>query len=97
MIAEQELWISVLKYAFEDALRNIYTRNKHGETVRIRDFNEVKKAKDYLTTDSESFRFVCGLAGLSPDWVRKKYKQLITGKFTPRDKKRLSDGVDHTD
>ena len=91
MIAEQELWISVLEYAFKDALRNIYTKNKYGETVRIRDFNEVKKAKDYLTQESQSFDLVCCLAGLSPIWVRRKYKQLISGKFTPRDRKRLLD------
>ena len=95
MIGEQDLWISVIHGAFFDALRPDKVK-REGKYVENPFYLDIRKGKDYLTSNSRGFRDVCFLAGLDPDWVMYKYKNLLTSKLSKKDLKRYINGFNNT-
>tara|TARA_R110000868_G_scaffold124726_1_gene329509 strand:- start:1043 stop:1333 length:291 start_codon:yes stop_codon:yes gene_type:complete len=95
MIGEQDLWISVIQGAFFDALRPDKVK-REGKYVENPFYLDIRKGKDYLTSNSRGFRDVCFLAGLDPDWVMYKYKNLLTSKLSKKDLKRYINGFNYT-
>jgi len=68
---DQELWRAVLKQTFEDAFLP--------RKVHLADY-ELRDAKEFVTTRTESFDVVCEMAGLSSDYVWDKLTQFRNNK-----------------
>jgi hypothetical protein len=96
MTVEQDLWIAVIEQAFKDAFRNTHLTNSLGVLQKTNHALHVDSAKDFLTSNTKGFKDICCLAGLEPGWVMGKYRQLLSSKFTKRDRKRFLDGLNYT-
>ena len=96
MIGEQDLWIAVVHSAFFDAMRPDKVC-REGKYVDNPFYLDIRKARDFLTSNSLAFRNRCLFAGLDPDWVRMKYKHLLTSNLSKKDLKRYINGLNNTD
>jgi|TARA_R110000823_G_scaffold285557_1_gene403981 hypothetical protein len=61
---EQDLWISVLTKAVDDAFQGS-------------DFGEALKAINWIKHDGADFRKVCDMAGRSPQYIRERILQAL--------------------
>jgi hypothetical protein len=66
MIGEQRLFQEIIRHAFKDA----ELTSESDETQAAKE-----SAIRFLTENSEYFKFICSLAGVCPDKVRKAYTQ----------------------
>jgi len=66
--SERTLWAAVLQNAFHDAQKPI---NKHNAGLYC-----VKAARSYLLKRNESLDRVCDSAGIEPDWIIRKAKEV---------------------
>lgn len=75
---EQYLWIAVIERAIADAMLAPFVSDRRrpgcmtGSPHRL----VIAEAQNWLTCNNPGFKNVCDLAGVSPEWVRKKYKQM---------------------
>lgn len=69
----QQLWVSVINQAIEDAIGGVTALNYPKERERAK-----SQARAWLTTPSHDFNEVCALAGLEPDQVRAYAVKRIT-------------------
>ena len=78
MTPEQNLWVNVIAQQFHDATREILPprRKKNGKMQDRPNNNAVYVARTWFETNSEDFQMVCNLAGLSPEYVIRKYNEV---------------------
>lgn len=96
MIEEQELWIAVIHQAFYDASKPTHRIDPYGNTKESNDYSYILSARDFLTSKTRGFEDICNVAGLDPDWVMDKYRQLLTSNFNQREKERVNNGNVYT-
>ena len=78
MTPEQNLWVNVIAQQFHDATRKILPphKKKNGKMQDRPNNNAVYVARTWFETNSEDFQMVCNLAGLSPEYVIRKYNEV---------------------
>ena len=78
MTPEQNLWVNVIAQQFHDARREILPprKKKNGKMQDRPNNNAVYVARTWFETNSEDFQMVCNLAGLSPEYVIRKYNEV---------------------
>ena len=78
MTPEQNLWVNVIAQQFHDATRKILPphKKKNGKMQDRPNNNAVYVARTWFETNSEDFQMVCHLAGLSPEYVIRKYNEV---------------------
>ena len=78
MTPEQNLWVNVIAQQFHDATREILPprRKKNGKMQDRPNNIAVYVARTWFETNSEDFQMVCNLAGLSPEYVIRKYNEV---------------------
>lgn len=80
------LWTAVVRQAFFDALHPVQVRVPELRSTTdgyhrwsTRQLEKIR-AHRWLTTPSEGLTQVCEYAGVDPDWVRRIYREMKSGK-----------------
>ena len=81
MTPEQNLWVSVVTQMFDDASKEIkkkVIKRRKCDGHKVHDVREpyILAARSWLNNNSEDFRFTCHLAGLDPEFVLRKWKEI---------------------
>lgn len=72
MQGEINLWIAVIETAFRDAAQRIPSHAHPNEQSIIK-----RQAYTWLTKPNQGFHEVCAMAQLEPEWVRRKFNELL--------------------
>jgi|TARA_R110000803_G_scaffold182515_2_gene244875 hypothetical protein len=85
MEAEQNLWVAVVATAIQEALKTPIHTNRKGEEKRHMDYTHILNAREWLDSNSDDFRITCHLAGLEPEYVKRKWIMLNRGDLNPKE------------
>jgi hypothetical protein len=79
MTPEQNLWVAVVATAIQEALKDPTYITRKGVEKKHVDYHYILNAKQWLTSNSDDFRYTCHLAGLEPEYVQRKWSMLQKG------------------
>ena len=79
MTPEQNLWVAVVATAIQEALKTPMGKTRKGVEKRHIDYNHILNARQWLDSNSDDFRYTCHLAGLEPEYVKRKWTMLQKG------------------
>jgi hypothetical protein len=81
MTPEQNLWVSVVAQMFQDACKEIKKKpvKTRKDGCKVHDVREpyILAARSWLNNNSDDFKLTCHLAGLEPDFVSRKWKEIL--------------------
>lgn len=75
----KELWLAILQLAVADAVFGVPTGINQSKETRVHMTND---ARDYILKPNKDFDTVCELAGLEPEYVRRKVATQIVNQPT---------------
>lgn len=78
-VPERELWLAVIKTAFDDAFptTRISPGTKFEAEHRAERNNQMQQARRWFESGSTDFREVCWLAGMQPEVVEALYRKRL--------------------